>query len=248
MSRRATQGQRPSKLVSALTDLKLERNLVAYAAAAGAAGASLLASSPAQAKIVYTPANTRLYDNTFPVDLDGDGIADINLIASFPAFSFYQTILRVSPAAGNGVMAVATGAADVAWGARIGSKANFDGAVQFMASRLHQRSYYYYNGPWAGSKVGYLGIRFLIHGETHYGWARVSIGRLPATLTGYAYETIPNKPIPAGRISGPVNASLASRMDLFAPAKPSATLGMLARGADGLSVWRRDDDAIVASS
>jgi hypothetical protein len=220
---------------------KLERNLMAYVAA-GAASATVLASVPAQAKIVCTPVDTRLYDSTFPVDLNGDGIADINLIASFPAFSFYQTILRVGPAAGNGVVGVATGAADVPWGARIGPKADFNDAVQLIASRLHQRSNYYYDGPWAGTHVGYLGIKFLINGETHYGWARLTIGRLPATLTGYAYETIPNKPIPAGRISVPVNAGLVSRVKLLALAQPSATLALLARGADALSIWRRDEE------
>jgi hypothetical protein len=211
--------------------------------AAGAASATVLASAPAQAKIVYTPANTRLYDSTFPVDLNGDGIADVSLIASFPVFSFYQTILRASPAAGNGVVGVATGAADVQWGARIGPKANFNDAVQLIASRLHQRSNYYYNGPWAGTHVGYLGIKFLINGETHYGWARLTIGRLPATLTGYAYEAIPNKPIPAGRISGPVTIDPDVHASVLLPPTTSPTLGTLARGAGTLSLWRREEES-----
>jgi hypothetical protein len=43
-----------------------------------------------------------------------------------------------------------------------------------------------------------------------FGWARFKVttqrGHVPfikATLTGYAYETIPNKPIAAGKTTGP---------------------------------------------
>jgi len=57
-----------------------------------------------------------------------------------------------------------------------------------------------------------MGIRFKIKGKSHFGWARLSVTeaaigpayhRIYATLTGYAYETIPNKPIIAGRTHGP---------------------------------------------
>jgi hypothetical protein len=56
-----------------------------------------------------------------------------------------------------------------------------------------------------------LGLKFVIHGKVHYGWARFSVtlghhrqyDDVSGTLTGYAYETIPNKPIIAGQITGP---------------------------------------------
>jgi hypothetical protein len=49
----------------------------------------------------------------------------------------------------------------------------------------------------------------LIEGKVHYGWARLSTpkdwdrNQRWATLTGYAYETIPNKPIITGKTKGP---------------------------------------------
>ena len=53
----------------------------------------------------------------------------------------------------------------------------------------------------------YLGIMFQIKGKPHYGWARLNVsgggGSLGGVLTGYAYETIPNKPIIAGKTKGP---------------------------------------------
>jgi len=63
-------------------------------------------------------------------------------------------------------------------------------------------------GSWINVKNRYLGVKFKIEGEAHYGWARLSVKvqepfTITATLTGYAYETIPNKPIIAGMTQGP---------------------------------------------
>jgi hypothetical protein len=48
-----------------------------------------------------------------------------------------------------------------------------------------------------------LGVKFEINGKTHFGWARmiakVSGVKITATLTGYAYETVPNTTIIAGK-------------------------------------------------
>ena len=88
-----------------------------------------------------------------------------------------------------------------------------------------------------GSNVSnrYLGLKFTINGKTHYGWARLNVsfqinqgrGTLKATLTGYAYETIPNKAIVAGRTKGPDVVTL-----------EPASLGHLARGASAIPAWR----------
>ena len=59
--------------------------------------------------------------------------------------------------------------------------------------------------------TAYLGLQFLINGETHYGWAAVDVvfdtsqrpWTFSATLTGYAYETVAGQSIAAGRTSGP---------------------------------------------
>ena len=96
---------------------------------------------------------------------------------------------------------------------------------------MAKRSGSVFSGPWANSGKGvkrrYLGVRFKISGQTHYGWARlnvrftieheVPIGR----LTGYAYETIPNKPIITGKTKG---------LDVIVE---PATPGHLAQGASG---------------
>ena len=60
------------------------------------------------------------------------------------------------------------------------------------------------SGAWVGTGDGvqhkFLGLKFKIEGKIHFGWARFNVtvpaqgATIQATLTGYAYETIPNKP------------------------------------------------------
>jgi hypothetical protein len=65
---------------------------------------------------------------------------------------------------------------------------------------------------------------------------------LPATLTGYAYETIPNKPIIIGKEHGTDDSAAQPSLEsLGTPPSAPATLGMLPTGAHGLSVWRREE-------
>jgi hypothetical protein len=68
--------------------------------------------------------------------------------------------------------------------------------------------------------------------------------QISGTLTGYTYETIPGKAIIAGQTKGPDeidnSADQLNPTALTVPALPSATLGMLATGAPGLSIWRRE--------
>jgi hypothetical protein len=73
----------------------------------------------------------------------------------------------------------------------------------------------------------YLGLRFVIAGKLHYGWARLDVtgngeGVFNAVLTGYAYETVANKGIVAGRTKGPAVIAL-----------EPGSLGALAAGHNG---------------
>jgi len=65
----------------------------------------------------------------------------------------------------------------------------------------------------------------------HYGWARLNVttfsGEITATLIGYAYETIPNKPIITGKAKGPDVVTV-----------QPASLGQLATGASAIPAWR----------
>ena len=131
------------------------------------------------------------------------------------------------------------------------ARSRFSHRDPVMARRLTYSGNATYQGLWANSGKGvkdrYLGLRFEIDGRLHYGWARFNVSfpnhTLKATLTGYAYETIPGKAIVAGKTKGPEQISSVEYPGpaaLAAPA-PDATLGLLALGSPGLSIWRRKE-------
>ena len=69
---------------------------------------------------------------------------------------------------------------------------------------------------------------------------------IKAILTGYAYETIPNKAIITGKTKGPDDAGVEeSNTTPSRPTRKPGSLGLLAMGAPGLSIWRREESMDV---
>jgi hypothetical protein len=86
----------------------------------------------------------------------------------------------------------------------------------------------------------------IVNGQTHYGWARLNVDLLVSgktVITGYAYETIPNRTIHEGQTHETTASNLLPSLN---PVLQNANLGMLARGADGLALWRRDEDTTLS--
>ncbi len=218
-----------------------------YALAASAAGVSLLAlTQPADAKIVYTKAHEvlGLYGlHTYSLDPNHDGIGDFTFtwVREFP-----DEGVDVGAAAKNGVLGRSYYPIPLNAGTPIGPKGNFirGGALLDMRGAVYTSSYTSLNsGYWLNVKNRYLGLKFLIKGRVHYGWARLSVigqfSGVTAFLSGYAYETIPNKAIVAGRTRGANDAEPPAPVYRTIPAGKPATLGSLALGAPGLSIWKR---------
>jgi hypothetical protein len=98
----------------------------------------------------------------------------------------------------------------LASGDRIGPHANFSGSNLMLRSEWtdHPSSKHICFGPFQNAQSMYMGVRFSSFGETHFGWVRVSAhcggGKsrtyVAGTITGYAYNTIPNEPIKAGQV------------------------------------------------
>ena len=226
-----------------------EKRLTSYALAAGAAslGALALATS-AQAEVVYTPTYASLPVQTypqgagFPLDLNGDGIPDFKLVNSsfgHGGGALVRPANRINRVFGTGAVASA-----FQLGASIGSAGPFahrapGEAATIMAfwsvSSGGRRS----SGPWQDAHNLYLGLKFFIGGEAHYGWARLSYHTSHMILTGYAYETVANKPITAGAESGD-DARANAPAEVSPPVRVSASLGHLAQGAAALNAWRRE--------
>jgi hypothetical protein len=231
----------------------LEKSLSAYAVAATGAGVSLLAlASSAEARIVYTPASTNIPVNGGAVllDLNHDGIADFSFLNSRRSFSHNGAVVlfagpkdQSNQIWGKGVCFSSIESHACASALRPGfrvrpSRSYFQkGTLRLMGALSFSFSYSGTNGQWLYTKNRYLGLKFVINGQIHYGWARFTVTPINAiptefaihvVLTGYAYETIPNKPIITGKIKGPDVITL-----------EPATLGHLAQGASGISAWRK---------
>jgi len=201
MKRPSLLPETPSKLPDSV-----HHQLNMYALAASAAGVGMLSSArAAEAKVVYTPAHhVILRGSHLALDLNHDGITD-----------FY--INHRSGCSTDG----------------IGSTKPFMGFAMYYRFRA-QSTNGVCSGSWADVKNRYLGLRFIIKGETHFGWARLNVAcnlgsKKIGLLTGYAYETVPNKPIIAGRTKGP---------DVITD--QPASLGQLARGASAASGLARE--------
>jgi hypothetical protein len=219
-----------------------------YALAASAAGVGLLALTPAEAKVVYTPVHIGL-GSVIRLDLNHDGTYDFYLVAQIQTGK--SADWGVFPAqAGNLVVGTKGQASALRAGARVGPKGKFPPYANVLARvwRKSDTGTFYSSGQWRNVKNRYLGLKFLIQGKIHFGWARMSISvinhSLSGVLTGYAYETIPGKAIVAGATKGP-DDELTAALGNHTPGP--ATLGALALGAPGLSIWRREEPVAATS-
>jgi hypothetical protein len=236
----------------------IDRQLSAYALAASVAGVGILAlAPPAEARIVYTKTDQVIVDK-FYFDVNHDGKNDFWISAhlTIQRTTMFVSTLRIgnlgagTAQGGNAIWSVATQGCPEAAPALLPSGVLVGRGGRFKAGRLSMTEYVYQpqfgrrysRCPWA-NKNAFLGLKFLINGKTHYGWASFQANVASGTLTGYAYETVPNKPIFTGQKNGPVHAgkSPTRPQALAAPAQSSqpATLGALALGAPGLAIWRR---------
>jgi len=229
----------------------LEKNLAAYVATAGAAGIGLLgAAQRAEARIIYTPTNTTITQGLTPIDLNNDGIVDFNLSKSSLEHSYALSVRPAVIGQGNGIRLNGNYPAAGFFGVPVGPGEPFQDGYGFMADQGGYHSSVWFTGPWANAVNKYLGFKFKINGQTHYGWARLTVQGLyggQPLMTGYAYETVPNKSIKDGAV-GPEHAESATTHAALLERESSGAraprLGMLARGADAVAIWRREDEML----
>jgi hypothetical protein len=241
----------------------LQQRLNSYALAAGAAGIGMLAvAQPTEAKIVYTPAHKVIgLNNKVALDLNHDGKSDFTFQESFftttSVGEAHSLKLSVVPTHKNEILGTKHHASALAAGVQVGPKGPFSSAKKTMAVD------YYADGTggsgtcaglWNNVKNRYLGLKFSINGKTHFGWARLTVTctttfeshQVTGLLTGYAYETVPNKAIITGKTKGPDDETSREQPGsaaLTTPTPNPPTLGMLAMGLPGLSIWRREESA-----
>jgi hypothetical protein len=241
----------------------LNYRLNLYSVAAVTAGVSLLAlAKPAKGSVVVTKANIEVNFQT-PIDLNHDGVNDVMLINDIANYdhSFYGTF-AAAPLNGGKIVGGNRGilgpyASALAKGGNIGPSAHFSSSAARQQITLERFdgsasgfTFITYYGPWKpGTGPHYLGVKFLIKGEVHYGWVLLNISSAEGTktVTEYAYETVANKKIGAGATSDTADeAETAPARQAIRPTH-GPSLGMLARGTDALALWRREQDQCVQS-
>jgi hypothetical protein len=202
---------------------QLSKRLLAYATVASASAAAF--ASQAHAEVVYTPTH-KYIDQDYCVDLNHDGINDFHIHSYYLSGYAFLQVLPLIPI--NKIAAVhkgclsGYGAAPLPKGDLIGPGMTFAANATCMAEKaLSSQSI----GPWLGAQERYLGFEFFIDGQKHYGWARMSVDfpfafDTTGRILGYAYETIPGKPIIAGDEGNSASVT-----------KNSGTLGSLALGS-----------------
>jgi hypothetical protein len=235
---------------------KLDRALLSYALAASAAGVGVMAmAEPAEARIVAMPVSVQILENAgiIQFDINNDGIPDFGLSAMIyqfagqPPMGNFSSMLRIVPAQpGNEVWAVSSDpdecAVAVHAGMHIGGARPFKpGPMIMLAATGSETRGRTSHCAWNGASSPYLGLKFLINGEVHYAWARVTGGLRNMTLAGFAYETVPGKPIIAGATKEPGKTDLQAESGFDSPAIQQAGLGLLAMGSFGLVAWRRNE-------
>ena len=230
----------------------LDRHLAAYALVASAAGVSATAAAqtPNRNTIDYTPANIP-YGATLGshgsyimnIDVNHDGITDVVIDAeAYGSYShardagYYWALARWTAPIGNGGMRL-----PLVSGMEIGPMRTFASSGLFAKTissyrygRRHERNGC--EGPFK-NRTAYQGIRFMVGNETHYGWVQLSVNCGPdydavqGTITGYAYNMLPDARIAAGQTE---SGAPAKEEKLTIP----GTLGALSLGSAGLPLWR----------
>jgi hypothetical protein len=206
---------------------ELDKQILAYVAAASAAGVGMLAlAKPAEGKVVYTPTHKIVQINeAVPIDLNHDGIHDFDVFnLTHNSTTPFGDYLAAEPLqSGNQVWVVRTNRGFANYAAALKPDVHVGPSAKHFAAGRDNMAFWSLTaqgtvsgGPWKNVKSRFLGLKFFIKGKTHYGWARLNVSivneNVSATLTGYAYETVANKPIVTGKTKG------------------EAGLGMLARG------------------
>jgi hypothetical protein len=182
-----------------------ESRLRSYALAAAGSGIAVLALAQAsEAEIIYTSADVTITIRkgaSFDLDVNGDGITDFIFGGGIDnEASFY-----VRGVNGNRVMGLESFGGSACYASALTEGRGIGRRRLCFVSQAVAGMVFASVGLWANVSDRYLGFRFDIDHQEHYGWTRLTVrvtdDRVIAHLTGYAYETIANHPLHAGQTS-----------------------------------------------
>lgn len=190
----------------------LQKRLGKYTAAA----AALVGATGANAQIVYTDVNPDFAHTGneigYGLDLNNDANFDFALFSADTLFAsgnrLRQTVIAPygTAAASNAIAGESPSGYDYALalnnGDMIDNTLNWIAATNTMAYNVNSANPY--NENWNGVTDKYLGLKFVVAGNTHYGWARLDVLAIGDiwTLKDYAFNASPNTGLTAGQMTG----------------------------------------------
>lgn len=218
---------------------KLSKRLVQY----GALSLAIAGVADASGQIIYTDVNpdsdgTNIADQFIEFDLDNDGSNEFRIK--------HQNLfnkLEITPLLGGSVLGNFMGG--VSDNYKYPFALNQDAIISSLKTdwinnyfqTLNVSSCFYsspsgdYNN-WCNVTDKYLGLRFLIGANTHYGWARLDVSKTlsyPASwwiLKDYAYNSTPDAPINAGQQTLGLDDNIFSNVKIVALNKSIALFNL----------------------
>ena len=175
-----------------------ESRLARFSAVAGA----VLASSAVNSQIVYTNVDPDIIIDTasgqYNLDFNADAMIDVTL--NVMNVMEFTSISTSTSAVYAGSLAVVTPGI----GAGVFGGSSMAALAVDITITSSSSSYQISNGAFLGVTDKFLGVKFLIGTNTHYGWARLDVSANADTirLKDYAYNVAVDSPILAGQTLG----------------------------------------------
>jgi len=198
----------------------LNKKLIMYSVAAGM---TLSLGSKAHAEIQYTNIDPDMMINQaenqatrdFLLDLNNDGTPEFKIFQAFSSVtyyyfdSYYYSYNSVLQQATNSGLSVMRETAENAYVAALNSNALISADQNFNANKVLGVFSYYDEQPegfWPGAGEKFMGVKFKIGENVHYGWVRLSVSHFCKNFSvyDYAYEDEPGKAIRAGQTGNSV--------------------------------------------
>lgn len=161
-----------------------------------------------QSSIIYTdiePDFTSIaLGDTYNLDINNDGTIDFSMTSHYESYYNWLTLFSINGI--NACLAVTpwyTETLPLDTGREIFNPIGIEtfetGALFTVGDCMGGGSGCFYD--WKDKNDKYLGLRFLINGKTHYGWARLTItSHTQWVIKDYAYQAKPNIGIRAGQM------------------------------------------------
>jgi hypothetical protein len=193
----------------------LQKRIAKYTAVAGA----VVTATSASAQIVYTDVNPDYSHDAddqgafsvYPLDLNNDAVVDFVIASKDTTIGAnrIRTTLAAPYGAGNAVAGETPQAYDYALALDINTMVDatltWIAASNTMAYNVNDANPYSEN--WNGVTDKYLGLKFVVGGNTHYGWARLDVDALADSIVvkDYAFNATPNGGIMTGAMGVGLN-------------------------------------------